>query len=73
MARATVPSLSELARRNLRLYLDGQLITTSGFGSAGTYEVWGWSSNPLIQSGEWRFELLDVGGNVLASGVVTVT
>jgi hypothetical protein len=56
---------------NLRVYLDGQLITTQGANAEGTGDVWGWSLGPLFQAGVWRYEIIDVGGNVLASGQVT--
>lgn len=36
-------------------------------------EVWGFTWTPVGQPGTLRIEYLDIGGNVLASGEITVT
>jgi hypothetical protein len=58
---------------NMRVYWDGQLVTTQAANAEGTGDLWGWSLGPLFEAGLWRYELIDVGGNVLASGEVTAT
>lgn len=58
---------------NMRVYLDGMLVSTQGLSWTGSGSVWGWSLGPLYQSGSWRYELTDVGGNVLAGGQVEAT
>ena len=58
---------------NMRIYLDGTLIATTGLSWTGSGDVWGWSPNPAYAAGSWRYELTDVGGNVLAGGQVEAT
>jgi hypothetical protein len=36
-------------------------------------DIWGWTLGPLFQAGSWRYELTDIGGNVLAAGTIEVT
>ena len=58
---------------NMRIYLDGTLLTTTGLSWTGSGDVWGWSPNPAYAAGSWRYELTDVGGNVLATGQIEAT
>ena len=39
----------------------------------GSGDVYGFTMGPLLAAGEWRFELTDFAGNVLAAGDVTAT
>lgn len=55
----------------VRVYLDGTLASTTGVESTDSGELWGFSPGPLYAAGEWRYDLTDIGGNVLASGTVT--
>jgi hypothetical protein len=61
---------SEMA---LRVYFDGALVNTSAADAEGSGDAWGWSLGPLFEPGEWRYEVTDIGGNVLAAGSVTAT
>ena len=56
---------------SVRAYWNGSLITTAGLSWQGTGDVWGTSLGPVFQAGTWRYEWIDVGGNVLASGQIT--
>lgn len=57
----------------VRTWFDGQLVATVPVNATGTSDVWGFSPGPLIAAGEWKYELTDIGGNVLASGTITAT
>lgn len=52
----------------IRSYFDGQLVGQSPVSAQGSGEVWGFSPGPLSAVGTWRYDITDVGGNVLASG-----
>lgn len=54
----------------MRISLNGQLLSNGKVNASGTGDVWGFSPGPLFQAGTWRYELTDIGGNVLASGQV---
>jgi hypothetical protein len=55
----------------IRLYLDGQLVSSSASNATGSGDLWGYSPGPLFEPGVWRYEFTDIGGNVLASGEIT--
>ena len=59
------------SQMSVRAYWNGSLITTQAANAKGSGDLWGWSLGSLVQAGEWRYEVIDVGGNVLASGSVT--
>lgn len=62
---------SELA---MRVYLDGQLVNNvDANAEEGVGDLWGWSAGPFFTAGQWRYEIVDIGGNVLASGEVEAT
>ena len=61
------------SQMSIRAYLDGGLVATQDANANGTADLWGWSLGALFQPGEWRYEIIDVGGNVLASGSVTAS
>jgi hypothetical protein len=61
---------SEMAMRWSR---DGSLATKSALGWDGEGEVWGGTTGPLSEAGDWRLELTDLDGNTLASGTLVVT
>ncbi len=58
---------------NLRLSYDGSVVSNTGVNWNGSGDVWGWTSAPLVAAGAWTIALTDIGGNVLASGTLTVT
>jgi hypothetical protein len=73
----TVAFVGQLSRMvdgsdlTIRLSLDGTPIDTSTPG--GDFgDVWGSTFSPIIP-GTYKVELVDVGGNVLASGTIVVT
>jgi hypothetical protein len=55
----------------IRSYLDGKLLGNQNSQASGTGDLWGWNLGPLFQAGSWRYEVTDIGGNVLASGTIT--
>jgi hypothetical protein len=57
----------------MRVYLDGDLVNSSAVDIEGEGDVWGFSPGPLFTPGTWRYEITDIGGNVLASGEVQAT
>lgn len=68
---ARLPRTVDGSELLMRVYLDGQLISTQSANAPGTGDAWGWSLGPLFTAGTWRWDVADVGGNVLASGSVT--
>lgn len=61
------------AKLVIRTYWSGKLVGTTPSGLTGNSDVWGFTPGPLGEPGAWRYELTDVGGNVLASGTITAT
>lgn len=57
----------------IRVYYDGALVSSQGVDASGSSDIWGFSPGPLFAAGEWRYELIEIGGNVLASGTITAT
>ena len=57
---------------SIRSYWNGTLLATSALSWSGTGDVWGTTLGPALGAGDWRYEFVDVGGNVLASGQITV-
>jgi hypothetical protein len=60
----------------LRTYWNGKLVGTSGFGDrndSDSGELWGWVPGPLFQKGAWKYQVTDIGGNVLATGTIKAT
>jgi hypothetical protein len=70
---AHLPKSMDGSQLDVRAYLNGDLITTQAANAKGSGDLWGWSAGPLFQTGTWRYEITDLGGNVLASGEVTAT
>jgi hypothetical protein len=58
---------------NFRTSVDGQTVSNQAANASGSGDVWGFTYGPVFQPGVWTIELTDFGGNVLASGRVTVT
>jgi hypothetical protein len=57
----------------IRVSYNGALVSTIPSSTKGNSDVWGFSPGPLFEAGQWRYDLTDIGGNVLASGTVTAT
>ena len=57
----------------IRTSWNGQLVSTVAVTAKGSGDVWGFSPGPLFMAGEWKYDLTDIGGNVLASGTITAT
>lgn len=55
----------------IRSYFEGKLVGQSPVSAQGSGDVWGFSPGPLLAAGSWRYDITDVGGNVLASGTLT--
>jgi hypothetical protein len=55
----------------IRVSYNGALVANSAANASGSGGVWGWSPGPLFAAGQWRYDLTDIGGNVLASGTIT--
>lgn len=52
----------------IREYLDGELITVAWTLRTDEARIWGFSLGPLRGPGTWRYEIADIGGDILASG-----
>ncbi len=57
----------------IRVSWNGQLVATTAANATGTGDVWGFSPGPLFEAGTWRYDLTDIGGNVLATGTIKAT
>jgi hypothetical protein len=62
---AHLPRAEDGSRLVLRVYLDGQLITTTSANATGSGDVFGWTLGPLFTAGTWRYDVTDIGGNVM--------
>ena len=54
----------------LRLSLDGGLAEPQPLKATGFAEVWGFTLDALPAGGTWTYDLVDIGGDVLASGTI---
>jgi hypothetical protein len=61
----------DAAKLAIRAYFNDALVATAPVNATGSGDVFGFSPGPLYAAGSWRYDLVDVGGNVLASGSVT--
>lgn len=68
---AQIPRVMDGSELVIRAYLDGALIANQQSNATGLGDVWGFNLGPLFAAGTWRYELADIGGNVLASGQLT--
>ena len=55
-----------------RLYYNGTLVANQATNMSGSGDIFGTTVGPFTLSGTFRYEFVDVGGNVLASGDLTV-
>ena len=69
---ASLEEVVEAADLAWRVSFEGQ-VTIESANATGSGDVYGFTMGPLLAAGEWRFELTDFAGNVLASGDVTAT
>lgn len=60
-------NMNELLIRN---YWDGTLYLTQPITSSGEGDVFGFTPGAIALPGSWKYELVDIGGSVLASGTV---
>lgn len=68
-----LPKAVDASSLNVRMYFDGTLIATNQFNATGQGDTWAWSSSALLAAGDWTFQFTDLGGNILATGSITVT
>ena len=57
----------------IRTSWNGQLVATTPPSAKGSGDLWGFSPGPLFAAGKWKYDLTDIGGNVLATGTLTAT
>jgi hypothetical protein len=57
---------------SIRVELNGSVLATSKTGWSGSGDIWGFTPGAPTLAGAWTYQLIDVGGNVLASGTLTV-
>jgi hypothetical protein len=70
---ARLPRTMDASGLVIRTSFDGKLVATIPVSVKGTGDVWGFSPGPLFAAGEWKYDLTDIGGNVLATGTITAT
>lgn len=57
----------------IRTSFDGSVVGSQAAAGSGEGEIVGFTLGPLLAAGSWTYEIIDVGGNVLALGTITVT
>ena len=55
----------------IRISWNGQDVPANAANARGTGDVWGFTPGPLYSAGAWKYELTDIGGNIVASGTIT--
>jgi hypothetical protein len=70
---AHLPKDMEATALLIRTSWNGDLVATTPVNAAGSGELWGLTPGPLYAAGEWRYDMTDIGGNVLATGTITAT
>jgi hypothetical protein len=70
---ARLPTPSDGAQLGVRTWFNGGIVGSIALGETGIGDIWAASPGPLPAAGTWRFDLVDVEGNVLATGTLTVT
>ncbi len=72
-AVATLPRSVSSGDINMRVSLDGTVIGVQQISMTGSGELFGVTLGPYFVGGAYKYDILDLGGNVLASGSLTVT
>lgn len=62
---------AKVSELSIRASLNGSLVNAVQATGSGEGEVVGFPILPVTVAGDWRYDITDVGGNVLASGTVT--
>ena len=57
----------------MRVSLDGTVIANEAIAMKGSGELFGVTLTPFVVAGSYKYDLVDIGGNLLASGSLTVT
>lgn len=57
---------------NMHVSLNGTLVLNQPVAMTGSGDLFGSTVTPFVVPGTYKYELVDVGGNVLASGTLTV-
>ena len=70
---ARLPRTMDASQLAIRASLNGQLMTSIAVNAKGSGDTWGFSPGPLFMAGTWKYDLTDIGGNVLATGTITAT
>jgi hypothetical protein len=70
---AHLPRVMDASALLIRTSLDGDLVATVPVSATGSSDLWGFSPGPLFAVGAWRYDMTDIGGNVLATGTITAT
>lgn len=55
----------------IRASHNGTFVQAAAVPVTGSGDVFGYVLGALVQPGDWRYDVVDVGGNVLATGTVT--
>ncbi len=55
---------------SMRLSWNGSVVSSVGLQWQGEGDTWGGTAGPLVEPGLWKLDLIDVGGNVLATGSI---
>lgn len=70
---AHLPGVMEATKLAIRTSFNDQLVATTPVNATGSGDLWGFSPGPLFAAGEWKYDLTDIGGNILATGTLTAT
>lgn len=64
---------TDMQGTTIRASLNGNLVNSVATGLTTSGDVFGLALTSVVMPGQWRYDIVDVGGNVLASGTVTAS
>lgn len=67
-----LPRSISTGQANLRVSIDGQAVVNQAVNMTGSGDLFGTTVGPFSVPGTYMYEIVDVGGNDLASGTLTV-
>jgi hypothetical protein len=70
---ALLPRSISTGAASMRVSLNGTLVVNQAVNMNGSGDLFGTTVGPLTISGTYKYELVDLGGNLLASGTLTVS
>jgi len=70
---ALLPRSVSMGNVTMRVSLNGTQVLNQAITTTGSGDLVGTTAGPFVIPGTYNYELTDIGGNVLASGTLTVS